>query len=166
MSCDDLNKKELIEVIEKLNVQIEELGKKISELVTTDGITNVYNRKELYRILEYEATRAERNNSYLSVLLLCVVDYDAIKDRYGEEMFNLILIQITRLIKRTIRSIDIIGRYEDDKFMLILPDINPNKGGVVADRIKKVVDKEIFPDVLSITICKGLKTKDGMPLIN
>lgn len=161
MYYDNLEKDECIVLVEKLYKQIGNLNKKISELQIFDDVTKVLNRKSLYNTLDYETKRATRNQEFLSVLLLGVNNFNLIKERFGDEIGDIVLVQIARLIKSSTRNIDIIGRYSDDEFMIILPDMNPNNGGVVAERIQRLIDKEIFPIDSRITLSSGLKIFEG-----
>lgn len=161
MFYEDYDKQELVDLLNQLYKQIDDLKRKVSESQVYDDVTKLLNRKSLYNTLDYEIKRATRNQGFLSVLLLGVNNFNGIKERFGDEIGDIILVQVARLIKNSTRNIDIIGRYSDDDFMIILPDMNPNNGGVVAERIQRLIDKEIFPVDIRITLSHGLKLFEG-----
>jgi len=161
MNFENLDRQEFIDLLDKLYKQIDDLKRKIAELQIYDDVTKLLNRKALYNTLDYEIKRATRNQGFLSVLLLGINNFNEIKERFGDEIGDIILVQIARLIKSSTRNIDIIGRYSDDDFMIILPDMNPNNGEFVAERIQRLIDKEIFPVDTRITLSHGLKFFEG-----
>lgn len=161
MDYSNLNSVELLKLLEVRDREIVELKNKIKEIAIIDEITSLYNKNFLYKSLSYEMSRSQRSQSYLSVLLFGINNFNVIKERYGEEITNIVLVQIARLLKISIRDIDILGRYGEGEFMLILPDMNPNMGHVVAERIQRLMDKEIFPVESRVTLAYGLKSFEG-----
>lgn len=161
MDYSNLDLVELLKLLEERDREIVELKEKIEEIATIDEVTALYNKSFLYKSLSYEMSRSQRSQSYLSILLFGINNFNPLKERYGEEITNIILVQIARLLKISIRDIDILGRYGEGEFMLILPDMNPNMGHVVAERIQRLMDKEIFPVESRITLSYGLKSFEG-----
>lgn len=164
MSYSNLEKEELIVILTDIQKQMKELKEKASDLVLIDDVTNLFNRKVLYKTLSYEIKRSIRGYGHLSVILLGINNFDEIEEKYGEEVSNILLRQVGDLLVNSIRSIDIVGIYDKNEFMLILPDMNPKKGWVVAERIQKLMDKEIFPVDNRVTLSVGLKYYEGEPI--
>ncbi len=161
MSYLNLNTEELIQLLEERDSEIQRLKKKIEEETIRDQTTSLFNKGFLYKALSHEMNRAQRSQSYLSVLLLGINNFNSIKERYGDEITNIILVQIARLLKVSIRDVDIVGRYGDGEFMLILPDMSPNNGNIVAERIQRLMEKEIFPIESRVTLSYGIKSFEG-----
>lgn len=157
----DLTNEKLLQMLEERDNEILGLKKKIEDISIIDEVTSTYNKGYMYKTLDYEMKRAQRNQSYLNVLMLGINNFQSIREKYGEDISNMILLQIARLIKSSLRSIDIVGKYSYGDFIIILPDMNPNKGSIVVDRIQKLMDKETFPIESRITISYGLKHYEG-----
>lgn len=164
MTYSNLEKEELIVILTDIQKQFNELKEKVNDLILIDEITNLYNRKILYKTLAYEIKRSIRGYGHLSVILLSINNFDGINEKYGEEISNILLKQVANLLLNTVRSIDIVGVYDKNEFMLILPDMNPKKGWVAAERIQKLMDKEIFPVDNRVTLSVGLKHYEGEPI--
>ncbi|TJX14389.1 diguanylate cyclase [Tissierella creatinini] len=161
MTYSNFTTEELVKLLEERDEEIQKLRNKVDEIAIIDETTSLYNKSFLYKALGYEMSRAQRSQGYLSVLLFGINNFNAIKERYGEEITNIILVQIARLLKISVRDIDIVGRYGDGEYMLILPDMNPNNGNVVAERIQRLMDKEIFPVESRVTLAYGIKSFEG-----
>ena len=157
----DLNREELLGVLTDIKKRVSELRENVSDTSLIDEVTNLYNRRLLYKTLKYEMKRKEIGYRFLSVLLLEINNLDYIEEIYGEKVSHDILKQVSELVLSTIRVVDIVGKYDKNKFMFILPDKNPNKGGVVAERIKKLIGLEVFPIHSEVTISVGVKSYEG-----
>lgn len=164
MTYSNLEKEELLVILTEMQKQLNEMKEKVADLIIIDEVTNLYNRKILYKTLSYETKRSIRGYGHLSVILFSINNFDGIQEKYGEEISNILLRQVGEFLLNTIRSIDILGVYDRNEFMLILPDMNPKKGWVAAERIQKLIDKEIFPVDNRVSLSVGLKHYEGEPI--
>lgn len=153
--------KKIVGALMNLREQIKDLNNKISDLEIMDEVTQLYNRKELYNFLDYEVKRSQRYSNSLSVLLLRINNYTSIREKLGEQKTNVILAQISKLLKLNTRDIDIIGRYSDDTFMIILPDTNSIKADIIAERMQRLIESEIFLEDIKVTLNSGIKQYEG-----
>ncbi len=107
-----------LEIIAKQEVRAEQLR----QLVLTDPLTGLYNRRFLEQHLVVEIARARRQDYLLSVLMLDLNDFKQINDCYGHSVGDLVLIQFAVHIKKAIRSSDIPVRMGGDEFLVLLPE--------------------------------------------
>lgn len=163
INYEDLSKEELIERIKELANLVEEQSEKIVELNLYDDQLGYFNKKALYMLLEYEINRMNRLPAFLSVTLIAVNNIEKISEKYGEEIRDVLLLQIANNIKGIVRISDIIGLYEDGIFMIISPDINPNKGVIIAERIQSSIEKDEYPLGIKVTTSGGVKHHEGEP---
>ena len=160
----DLSNDILLKEIQDLREENRALKKKIQELDPRDRLTGLLNKSSLYERLEYEVLRTERSQSYLSLLLIRISDYTKLAEEHGKETLDLLTRLMGQAISESIRAVDILGRYENGGFLLILPDVQPNKGVVVAERLKKAIDKNIDPLGIKIRYSVGVKLYKGEPV--
>ncbi|MFA5116221.1 MAG: diguanylate cyclase, partial [Candidatus Omnitrophota bacterium] len=71
-----------------------------------------------------------------TVVMIDIDDFKAINDEYGHLAGNDVLIAFARVIKSSVRSIDTVGRYGGEEFMIILPESDPDHALVVLERIR------------------------------
>ena len=161
MRNDELTMEELLQRVQELSRIVEEQKNKIMELNVIDELTNLFNRKSLYTALEYEINRIERIPTFLSVLLIGVNDLDKIEGKHGDKTKDVIIKQIAETIERSTRSSDIKGRFDDDVFMVISPDLNPNKGIIIAERIQYNVERGDYPSDIKVSTSAGVKHYNG-----
>ncbi len=115
------------------------LVERLQYLSRTDDLTGLLNRRALLEKLEEEVKRARRYNYNLS-LIICDIDYfKEINDAYGHDIGDIALRNIASLLKKSLRDIDIIGRYGGDEFFLILPETSIEGAKEIAERIRHIV---------------------------
>lgn len=149
-----------------ISISNAQLYEKISYLSIIDGLTNLYNFTYFQDRLTEEILRAQRYNLPLSLLMIDIDHFKSMNTIYGHQVGNRILVEISNIIKRDARKIDIAVRYGGDEIVLILTNTNKEKASVVANRICNLVGSHKFPigsATLPITVSIGIVTypEDG-----
>ena len=107
--------------------------------------------------------RSKRRDERYSVLLMDVDRFKEINDTYGHDTGDLVLIEISRAIKRSLFERDLLGRWGGEEFIVVLPDTDILEGLHAAEKIRQSIeDLEIFIEKHQIkaTISIGLSTSD------
>jgi len=107
----------------------------------TDSLTGLDNRRAIDERLHEETARARRYGHPLSVLMIDLDDFKAINDRYGHSAGDDTLRDVARAITRSVRSIDVPGRYGGEEFLVILPETAITGAATVAERIRDAVEQ-------------------------
>jgi diguanylate cyclase (GGDEF)-like protein len=82
-----------------------------------------------------------RRSGQPTCLIMCDLDhFKSINDIHGHEVGNVVLTQISSLIRNTIRRLDIPCRYGGEEFALILPDTNLRQGVHLANRLRFIIE--------------------------
>ena len=138
-----INPKELGLRVKNL-LRIKELKEKVSEVSTTDELTGLHNRKYLYEHLETEISRARRYETKLSCLLLDIDFFKVVNDMYGYDWGDILLKKISEMLKDFIRKEDIVTRYGDEEFIVILPNTSEENAFLFAERFRREIEKMEF----------------------
>lgn len=117
--------------IEQLRAELELVGK----LVREDQLTGALNRRGLDEALEREVARAERSEAPLCVVLLDIDDFKLINDSHGHQVGDFALVHLVAIIRETLRTNDLIGRYGGDEFVLLLPNSRIEEASAVLARL-------------------------------
>jgi len=125
-------------------LKIKELKDTIKIVSSTDELTGLYNRTCLHQRLEEELSRAKRYNLPLSTILLDIDFFKVVNDIYGYSWGDVLLKQVTEIIKRRARKEDILTRYGDEEFILVLPNTNEENAYIFAERIRKDIEEMDF----------------------
>ena len=133
--------------VEEAETRIHNLEAKLeqmSELVREDQLTGSLNRRGLDDVLEREMARADRRNSPLCIAMLDLDDFKKINDKYGHAAGDEALIHLVRVIKETLRSMDVIARFGGEEFLVVLPDTPMEEAIQTITRVQRELTKQIF----------------------
>ncbi|MDY6905748.1 MAG: GGDEF domain-containing protein [Thermodesulfobacteriota bacterium] len=98
---------------------IANLRRKIKRLASHDALTDVYNRREIFEILEREKSFSDRSGIPFSLCILDLDDFKAINDTHGHQAGDAVLKAFAREVKNNIRSEDYLGRYGGEEFLVV-----------------------------------------------
>lgn len=138
-----LNEQELKMRLRNLS-RVKELREKISLVTTTDELTGLHNRRYLQERLEAEISRARRYNTKLSCLLFDIDFFKVVNDMYGYDWGDVLLKKIAELLSNFIRKEDILTRYGDEEFVVILPNTKEENAFIFAERFRREIEKMEF----------------------
>jgi len=152
----------------KTMLKIRELRDKLKTLATTDELTGLHNRKYLLERMEQEISRSKRYNIPLSVLLFDLDFFKVVNDIYGYEWGDVLLRSIADKLKMLIRKEDILTRYGDEEFIVVLPNTSEDNAFLFAERFRKDIERmEFIPageeERHPITISGGISTFPCIP---
>ena len=125
-------------------LKIKELKDKIENISTTDDLTGLHNRKFLIERLESEMSRAKRYKSTVSCILFDLDFFKVINDMYGYEWGDVLLKKIAEMLLNLARKEDVVTRYGDEEFMVLLPDTSEENAFIFAERFRRDVEKMSF----------------------
>lgn len=135
------------------------LYRKVQEMSITDSLTEVNTRRYFLERLSEEIRRSMRHKSNLSFLMLDLDYFKEKNDKFGHLVGDVILKEVSRILKSTLREIDVIGRYGGEEFAILLTGIDRDGAFQVAGRIRENIEKAAFKaydEVVSTTVSIGL----------
>jgi len=146
---------------EQLSLELKKISlyEKVQELAITDGLTGVYVRRHFIERLDEEVARSKRYNLGLSLLMIDLDHFKRCNDTYGHLVGDIVLKEITKIMKEYVRQVDLIGRYGGEEFVIALPDTDKKSAINIADRIRSSVEKHKFrayDETISMTISTGV----------
>jgi PAS domain S-box-containing protein len=130
--------KEAEEQLRQKNAELLEATRLLEQLVNTDGLTQIANRRCFDLHLEMEWLRLQREQGFLSVILFDIDYFKRYNDTYGHQQGDRCLYQIAQAVQGVIkRPADLFARYGGEEFAVILPN-TPSVGAlVIAERIHR-----------------------------
>lgn len=137
---------------------------KLYEYAITDGLTDLYIHKYFHHRLEKEMERAKRFEQTLSLIMFDIDHFKSFNDTYGHQVGDEALVHLSKVLRNTMRSTDILARYGGEEFAVILvpePKIEqtPEMVKNIAERLRRNVEDtpiEISNKKLKISISIGV----------
>ena len=157
--------------LEMRKVKLYQLVEKLS---TIDGLTKLLLRRNFMEALDKELKRAYENKLKVASLMIDIDHFKRYNDNYGHLAGDRVLARIAGIIRDNTRKIDLISRYGGEEFAVALLEADKEGAIVVAERIRKEVEEEIFKvdsEKTHATVSIGISffpddTKDLMKLID
>ncbi|MDX6586807.1 MAG: hypothetical protein QOI31_1280 [Solirubrobacterales bacterium] len=136
---------------------------KVSEQAVTDELTGLPNNRAFRETIDREASRAERFEHELSLIILDVDDFKSVNDTYGHLQGDEVLRLIGKLLLEEPRAIDEPARYGGEEFVVALPETGTDGAVELAERIRERLEEEEIPlldgsGVLKVTASFGTAT--------
>ncbi|MCG8473384.1 MAG: diguanylate cyclase [Desulfobacterales bacterium] len=131
----------------------------IERLAIHDDLTQVFNRRQMFQILEREKALGDRGVHPFSI---CIFDLDYFKrvnDTLGHEAGDIVLKTVAQAIQKNLRDIDHIARYGGEEFILILTNSGVSEAMQCAERVRRLTESLVFdglPEGFRVTISVGV----------
>ena len=128
-------------------VERKQLHARLQHTAQYDELTDLPNRRLLYDRLETALARAVRKQGRLAVLYLDLDRFKQVNDVFGHAAGDLLLQEVARRLKQSVRETDTVARIGGDEFVVLLESVNsPGNASVVAEKIRDALIQPITID--------------------
>lgn len=105
--------------------------KKIAHLAHFDFLTDLPNRAMFLGNLDHDVHLSQRNTHKLAVLFLDLDGFKQVNDTLGHDAGDLLLQEVSKRLKATIRASDTVARVGGDEFTFILNNIESHENAAL-----------------------------------
>lgn len=138
----------------------EEMKRKLEEKATKDLLTGVYNKNHFFELYSRELSIAKRYGRKLALAMIDINNFKAINDTYGHQVGDLVLVQLASILKRSLRSSDVVARYGGDEFIILMFEAGLKEAKATISRIEDSIAqlnlKKELPVEVSASIGVGV----------
>jgi diguanylate cyclase (GGDEF)-like protein len=142
-------------------VELRVAYRRIEELAELDELTGLLNRRYIVKCLNEEMARAQRGKVPCSVAIIDLDFFKKINDQFGHPAGDEALRTFAISIFANIRTIDRLGRYGGEEFLLILPDTAKDQAVRTLDRLRSIISEVDWTAIsggLNLTMSAGICT--------
>jgi diguanylate cyclase (GGDEF)-like protein/PAS domain S-box-containing protein len=141
--------------------QIKAYEEELRTLAHTDSLTRLFNRRQLYPIMQKELDRSVRTKARFSVLLIDIDHFKKFNDTFGHAGGDLLLAGFADKARMAFRRMDSIFRFGGEEFVILLPETSGQEAMIPAERFRELIADSRFsmpPDArpVSVTISIGI----------
>lgn len=128
---------------------------RIERLAYTDNLTNLGNRPAFIRSLDERFAR--NSDSPISLMLVDIDNFKRINDSLGHQTGDKLLISLARRLRNSLSSSGSLARFASNEFAVLLDDVDPDAGQLIAQQVLRTLDKPMFVDnqLINVTASVG-----------
>lgn len=139
----------------------------LERLANTDPLTGLYNRRVFLTRLAEEAERVKRHNNELSVLIFDLDHFKLINDRYGHDVGDTVLKEVSSVAQGVKRLTDVSARIGGEEFAMLLPETDQAGAVKLAQRLRRSIEAIRIADSngapIKVTASVGVATVKKAP---
>jgi diguanylate cyclase len=128
---------------EELSTRLEEANQELQRLASTDALTGLPNKRSLETAIQRDLARADRDKTWLSLVVVDVDHFKQFNDTYGHATGDVVLKGVARTLAKHLRAGDLAGRYGGEEFLLVLPGSNMIGARIAAERVRKALEASV-----------------------
>ena len=162
----DQNTKQRMETLEQENSQLKLEKEILIKKSTTDPLTGLYNRIKIKEMFLYEQQQFIRHGDALSVILMDLDNFKSVNDFQGHNVGDNYLQELGRTLSGFFRTVDIVGRWGGEEFLILLPKTSLGKARETAFRLRTAINAIDCPKIGHQTASFGLATLTDNDTLN
>ncbi|MGH7966150.1 MAG: GGDEF domain-containing response regulator [Candidatus Binatia bacterium] len=118
---------------------------RLERMAWEDELTGLSNRRYFEQRAQEECLRARRYDRPLSLVLADLDHFKDVNDHYGHAYGDLVLKEVSHVLRQYCRSSDVVARYGGEEFAMLLPETTFAEALSVAERLRRAVKALSFP---------------------
>ena len=145
--------------LRKINYENQELIRELDFLSRIDPLTRLSNRKDIIEKLKYEQAKFGRYARDFSIILGDIEGFKKINEQFGNEAGDYVLKEIVEILKESARSVDNVGRWGGNEFLVILAETNLVGSERLTEKIINAINTHKFEfdkNILQVAMSFGM----------
>ena len=149
------------ETIRQYAADLSTANRRLEELAMTDYLTGLPNRRYVMDQLKQFWTNRGRSDYSICCILIDIDYFKNINDKYGHDCGDLVLTELAKVLKLSIRKDDIVARLGGEEFLIINRNTTLEICKRLAERIRLTLARHAISyreAVIQVTISLGVAT--------
>jgi len=149
--------------IKDLHDRLVRANARLKEMVDIDDLTGLLNMRSLFSRLDYEIARGKRYHRTVCVVMMDMDYFKSVNDGHDHLFGSFVLSEVGKLIKSSIRNLDIAARYGGDEFLIVLTEIDRETALNFCERLRQKIEGYPFQngtDEMNLTTSIGFAITD------
>lgn len=147
------------ELLQKYIKELEFKNEELDRMSKTDYLTELVNRRFMITRINEEAARCQRTEQKFSLLMCDIDDFKRVNDIYGHEIGDIVIKEVSKIIKGVIREYDVAARWGGEEFLILLVSDDIDCAKIAGEKIRSAVEQNkivIDRGSLKVTISIGI----------
>ena len=126
--------------IQRLQRDNNVLSKQVEDLIMIDPLTGFYNLRSMYMDIQTQISYAERNNTYISLMIIRPRYRKELKDVLKKEQYEKVIVTFSKIVYETVRLEDRVYSLDSDGTVGVLLTCDRQGAKLVEKRIRTKID--------------------------
>lgn len=135
------HKREIRRLILEKDRQIEHLEKELKSRASIEPLTNLYNFQFITDCIKHSIQSYKEEGTAFCVFLMDIDDFTEFNLKYGMETGDLVLRDLAAILSLAARKIDVVGIYGNDKFIMILNNVELDIARIIVEKVKTEINR-------------------------
>ncbi|MDR5709937.1 MAG: GGDEF domain-containing protein [Armatimonadota bacterium] len=139
-----------------LRRELGRLNQVLAEMVMTDPLTGLYNRRYLEAVMAQECARAARSGRRFALALVDLDNFKAYNDAFGHPAGDDLLREVARIMRGSLRAGDVVARYGGEEFAVVLYDVDSIQAYQVLEGLRRRIEqatREPLTSSVGVALC-------------
>jgi len=138
--------------------ELKHVNTRLKEMATYDMLTGAYNRRKFEQYIKSSVDIKLKYNCDFSIIMFDIDYFKQINDRYGHNVGDQLLKEISSVVRNTLRETDKLFRWGGDEFIILLPGIALKDACKVAEKVRCSIEAYTFearPEKVTVSLGVG-----------
>jgi diguanylate cyclase (GGDEF)-like protein len=141
---------------EEITQILQQKNRQLTQLATKDALTQIHNRHMFAELFAKELSIIKRQSTKLSLMMIDLDHFKQVNDTYGHNIGDAVLKRFAELVSTSVREADLFARWGGEEFVLLLRNTGCEEGYGVGEKIRVLLEDEVFDEVGQITCSIGI----------
>jgi diguanylate cyclase (GGDEF)-like protein/hemerythrin-like metal-binding protein len=128
----------------------------LEQAASTDKLTGAWNRRRLEECVRVEIDRLDRHQHPVSLLIIDIDFFKAINDQKGHQVGDQVLLALSLLLQKRLRSADSLARWGGEEFVVLCPNTRRTAAAVLGERLRAEIAAQTFPAAIQLSVSIGI----------
>jgi diguanylate cyclase (GGDEF)-like protein len=123
----------------RAGARVLELERRLSLLAKCDPLTGLATQRTFYEQVDREWSRAQRNHSPLSCVMIDIDFFKRVNDTFGHAAGDEVIRRVAGALLESCRKADVVSRYGGEEFCVMLPETDEQGALIWANRVRGTI---------------------------
>lgn len=153
---DMTEKKEMKRRLLEMEREIKHMESDLKSRANVDMLTKLYNFQFMNECIKSSISSYKEEGINFCLLVLDIDEFKKINMIYGMNKADSILQDVAHILSSNARKIDVVGRYGNDKFMIILNNVDIDIAKIMTEKIKKEIENYNLSLDYKLSVCGSI----------
>lgn len=126
------------------------------KMAYTDSLTDIYNRRKLYELINREISNTKNLENTLSMIIFDIDNFKEINDKHTHEAGDYVLMEFSKLIQGNVTENEYFGRWGGEEFLILCPNKDKYQAKKLAEKLRMEIESHHFQYVNTVTASFGI----------